>query len=100
MAKRCVIVSSSALTDDSSLATESTAIEIITAEKLQCPANSKRSDCFAGYASFAEILPEFAVANLLPCGFRIERLDNGNGVLSNLCANEAKWHKSCRLFFL
>lgn len=63
------------------------------------PAQSKRNYCLAGYASFADILPEFAGANLLPPGFHIERLDNASGVFSTLCANTAKWHKSCRLFF-
>ena len=50
-----------------------------TAEKLQCPTDSKRADNLAGYVSFANILPEFLLAKLLPVGFDLQRLDEGNG---------------------
>ena len=66
-------------------------------EKLVCPAKSKRADPHAGCQSFAEILPLFAEANLLQPGFKIERLDNGSGIVATLYDNNAKWHQSCRL---
>ena len=68
-----------------------------TVEKLQCPADSKRADNYAGYMSFANILPEFSLAKLLPAGFDLQRL--GNGIYQTLSSRRAKWHKSCRLFF-
>lgn len=70
-----------------------------TLEKLQCPADSKRKDNFAGYASFADILPAFSDANLLPHGFDMQCLDDGEGVLPTLISRRAKWHKTCRLFY-
>jgi hypothetical protein len=73
--------------------------QLETNEKLVCPANSKRTDPLAGYQSFAEILPLFAEANLLKPGFKIDRLDNGSGIVETLCVNNAKWHKSCRLYY-
>jgi hypothetical protein len=73
--------------------------QLETNEKLVCPANSKRTDPLAGYQSFAEILPLFAEATLLEPGFKIDRLDNGSGIVETLCVNNAKWHKSCRLYY-
>lgn len=73
--------------------------QLATIEKLVCPANSTRTDHLAGYQSLAEILPLFAEANLLKPGFKIERLDNGSGIAATLYDNNAKWHKSCRLYY-
>jgi len=53
----------------------------------------------AGYVSFANILPEFSEANLLPPGFDPQRLDEGSGILATISCHHVKWHKNCRLFF-
>jgi hypothetical protein len=69
------------------------------AEELQCPADSKRTDRLAGYESFANILPEFCDAKLLTLGFDMERLDEGDGILAAMVAHQAKWHKTCHLYY-
>ena len=67
-----------------------------TSEKLHCPANSKRSDCGAGYFSLANIVNSNVVPNMQPL---VSRLDEGGGILCALIAYFANWHKSCKSFF-
>ena len=62
-----------------------------TSEKLHCPANSKRSDCGAGYFSLANIVNSNVVPNMQPL---VSCLDESGGILHALIAHSAKWHKS------
>ena len=41
-----------------------------THEKIQCLADSKRSDIRAGYKSFIEILPQFVEIGMLPVALK------------------------------
>ena len=68
----------------------------VNTEKLQCPAESKRDDVGAGYASLASNLADFASIGALPAPVRLSALDEGPGVTATLLARNAKWHKSCR----
>lgn len=68
-------------------------------EKLQCPAESKRSDVGAGYHSFVDILPRFKDVGALPPHLSADLVDEGKGVWAALTEHKAKWHKSCRLLF-
>lgn len=68
-------------------------------EKLQCPAESKRSDVGAGYQSLIDILPKFQAVDALPSHMEIVLLREGTGLLNTLTSHKAKWHKSCRLQF-
>ena len=65
-----------------------------------CPTNSMRSNVWAGYQSFADILPEFQSANALPKHTMVDpaELDEGNGISATLAEHSAKWHKPCRLY--
>ena len=62
---------------------------------LRCPADSKRFDVGAGYATLGKNLLQFADLKLLP--FNIARLDEGEGVIKTITNNKARWHKSCGL---
>jgi len=67
-----------------------------TREKLQCPADSLRSDVGCGYDSLGDVLPKFAAVGALLRGIDLTRLDDGSGLFSTFSKNRAKWHKSCR----
>ena len=100
MFERCVIVSPADNTALAGLCRTDWDLCIIcqesTKEKLQCLANSKRSDCGAGYISLSSILDSNALPNTQPL---VSRLNEGEGVLKAFTAHSAKWHKSCRFFF-
>ena len=66
---------------------------------LQCPANSKRKDCGAGYASFVANLIIFQDLSIMPVNLNIDQLDDGSGIGETLFKNKASWHKSCREMF-
>ena len=48
-----------------------------------------------GYSSLPESLIRFNELGQLP--IHLERLDEGNGIEMTMVANDAKYHKSCRL---
>ena len=51
-----------------------------TAEKTQCPANSKRNDSGAGYLTIEHDLTSFHEAGKLHLAVDWENLDEGNGI--------------------
>ena len=63
-------------------------------ERLQCPANSKRTDLGAGYKSLAENLLLFIDLGMVPFAISFEQLNDGSGVENTLLKNKALWHKS------
>lgn len=100
MAKRCIVVQPDDMTTLVGSCSTNWQLCVIcqqsTKEKLQCPANSKRSDCGAGYISLSNILSSNILPNMQPL---VSRLDEGEGILNALTSHCAKWHKSCRSFF-
>ena len=75
--------------------------QTVTDERLQCPADIKRSDIDSGlrYSTFAHNLACFHELGSVPMSLDIQRLDEGNGVASTLGEHSAKWHKSCHVQF-
>ena len=67
-----------------------------TAEKTQCPANSKRNDSGAGYLTIERDLTSFHEAGELHLAVDWENLDEGNGISQTFENHRATWHKSCR----
>ena len=66
--------------------------QTVTDERLQCPADMKRSDIdsILGYSVF-----EYNLAHelsSLPVSLDIQRLNEGNGVASTIGQHSAKWH--------
>ena len=99
MHKRCILYTSGDTTDSppSEVTTDwemCISCQTSNKERLQCPVASKRSDCGAGYRSFADVVGSFPGTESI-----ITRLDEGNGILAALTAHAAKWHKSCRSFY-
>jgi len=71
-----------------------------TKDDLQCPANSKRNDGDAGYASFSNNVLEFKSIDAIPLtGLNIALLDEGQGIEETLRQRKAVWHKKCRDIF-
>lgn len=68
-----------------------------TAEKLLCPAASKRSDVGIGYTTLAAALTEFDLLNALPVSLKLANFDEGSGIEAAFVTHQAKWHKSCRV---
>jgi len=65
-------------------------------ELLTCPTKSaKRKDVGSGYSSLADNLIKFNQLGELP--FKLERLDDGNGIEVTMVKNNAQYHQSCRL---
>ena len=58
-------------------------------ETLICPTTT-------GYVSLINNLTKFAEHNALPPTVRLERLDDGSGILCTFVKNNAKYHKMCR----
>ena len=67
-----------------------------TAEKTQCPANSKRNDSGTGYLTIERDLTSFHEAGELHLAVDWENLDEGNGISHTFENHCATWHKSCR----
>ena len=67
-----------------------------TAEKTQCPANSKRNDSGAGYLTTERDVTSFHEAGELHLAVDWENLDEGNGISQTFENHRATWHKSCR----
>lgn len=90
MAKRCLVISPTASSSSTSVPITDWLKCIICQtdikEKLVCPADSKRTDRFSGYASFADILPKFRKALSLPPSLCSRLLDSGDDVLNTLIA--------------
>lgn len=70
-----------------------------TAESLISPLSSKRKDLGKGYQSLAENLAKFDELGRLPRTLQLGRIDEGQGIEAAMVANEAKWHKTCRLHY-
>ena len=70
-----------------------------TAERLQCPSNSKRKDAGAGYSSFVNNLQEFLKIDMLPVNLNVNFLNEGKGIEQSLKDHQALWHKTCRDLF-
>ena len=70
-----------------------------TADRLQCPSNSKRNDAGAEYASFVNNLQEFVKIDMLPVNLDIEYLNESQGIEQMLKEHQASWHKTCRDLF-
>ena len=69
------------------------------AEALQCPAESKRYNVGAGYATLAENIHKFDELGWMPMHVCTSRLNEGDGIESTLSRYKACWHKSCYLNF-
>ena len=65
-----------------------------TAERLQCPANSKRKDAGIGYSSFVSNVQEFIKIDMLPVNVNIACLNEGQGIEQTLKEHQASWHKT------
>ncbi len=66
-------------------------------ESLTSPSQNTRQDKGAGYSILAGHLRRFNELGLLPNSFLLSRLDEGSGVEAALSANNARYHKTCRL---
>ena len=66
-----------------------------TSEKRECPANSKQSNCGAGYITLQLDLESFYEAGELHRD--LAKLDEGEGIAETLLKHNASWHKSCRV---
>jgi len=66
---------------------------------LVCPAdNPIQSQKNKGYESLAINLEKLRkYEHDLPCGLRLDKLDEGDGILSTFILRKAKWHKACLL---
>lgn len=91
--------------------------QVDTEEPLINPLQSKKKVIGKGYQSLAENLTKFAALRKLPSNLQLNRIDEGQGKFLNtngknsipfrfiaivgieaaMVANEAKWHKTCRL---
>ena len=70
-----------------------------TDEALQNPSQSTHPNKLTGYKSFAENLIRFQELDELPRHIQLKRLDEGQGIISTMIAQKAKWHKTCKLQF-
>ena len=70
-----------------------------TAERLQCPSNTKRKDAGAGYSSSVNNLQEFLKIDMLPVNLNVNFLNEGKGIEQTLKDHQALWHKTCRDLF-
>ncbi len=66
-------------------------------DSLKSPSQNTRQDKGAGYSILAGHLRRFNELGLLPNSFLLSRLDEGSGVEAALSANNARYHKTCRL---
>ncbi|KAG0715860.1 hypothetical protein GWK47_010980 [Chionoecetes opilio] len=68
-----------------------------TPESLTSPSQNTRQDKGCSYSILAGHLRRFNELGLLPNSFLLSRLDEGSGVEAALSANNARYHKTCRL---
>ncbi|KAG0712973.1 hypothetical protein GWK47_017260 [Chionoecetes opilio] len=68
-----------------------------TPESLTSPSQNTRQDKGSSYSILAGHLRRFNELGLLPNSFLLSRLDEGSGVEAALSANNARYHKTCRL---
>ncbi|KAG0719844.1 hypothetical protein GWK47_049664 [Chionoecetes opilio] len=66
-------------------------------ESLTIPSQNTRQDKGSSYCILARHLRRFNELGLLPNSFLLSRLDEGSGVEAALSANNARYHKTCRL---
>ena len=68
-----------------------------TAETLQAPGNTRRSDIDSatGFHTLANNILRFYELECLPIQLNIERLDDGDGIPETFRKHNAKWHKTC-----
>ena len=52
-----------------------------------------------GYKTLAALLENYPKIGHFPININISRLDLGDGIAHTLMAQQAQWHKSCRLKF-
>jgi len=66
--------------------------------KLNCPADSKRTDIGAGYTSVAHVIEGYVKLGQLPpdlkCTFPY--WDEGNGIEATFKEHRARWHIKCK----
>ena len=69
-----------------------------TAEPLQCPENTRRSDIEfgKGYRTLANNIIQFNELGNLPISIDTERLDEDSGIAPTLIEHKARWHKTCK----
>ena len=71
-----------------------------TSEKLVNPQLLNQSNSTNGYQSLAESLQQFYTIGALPSSIKLDRLvSNNNSVENSLHANNAVYHKTCRLLY-
>ena len=66
-------------------------------ESLTSPSQNTCQDKGSSYSILAGHLSRFNELGLLPRSFLLRRLDEGSGVEAALSANNARYHKTCRL---
>lgn len=66
-------------------------------ERLQCPAESKRTNSGAGYLTLEKDLLGFKEHGSWPISVDAKHLDDGDGIGMTIARHSAKWHPSCRL---
>ena len=69
--------------------------QTVTKEKLQCPADSKRTDVGAGYLTLSNAIKCFSELGSFPIDVDISICQDEN-LLETFTKQKAKWHKSCR----
>ncbi len=73
--------------------------QTVTIDKLQCPAESKRTDVGQGYTTFVNNFEQFMQLDALPMPLNHLASLNISELANILSDKKAKWHKNCIFLF-